>query len=94
MAVQPRSCARSTIALITAALFKAVSIDRTVRGIRCAAVTRQVDADDSNPIAQRRKERSRRSSAKTRSVEKENRALMIGHGVTMPPFTFNVSPET
>ena len=24
----------------------------------------------------------------------EHDALLIGHGVTMPPFTFNVSPET
>ena len=59
-----------------------------------AAVTRQVDADDSKAFAQRRNERSRRSSAKAQSVQKEDRALVIGHGVTMPPFTFNVSPET
>ena len=57
-------------------------------------MTRQVDADDSKAFAQRRTERSCRSSAKAQSVEKEDRTQVIGHGVTMPPFTFNVSPET
>ena len=57
-------------------------------------MTRQVDADDSKAFAQRPSKRSRRSSAKAQSVEKEDRALVIDYGVTIPPFTFNVSPET
>ena len=69
-------------------------VDRTVRAIRRTAVTRQVDADDLKAFAQRRNKRSRRSSANAQSVEKEDRALVIDHGVTIPPFTFNVSPET
>ena len=34
-----------------------------------------------------------KATLKTQSVEKEDLVLVVGHGVTIPPFTFNVSPE-
>ena len=42
----------------------------------------------------RRDEPIGRAAPETQSVQQEDGAPATGQGVTMPPFTFNVSPET
>ena len=69
-------------------------IHRAVRGIRSFAVPRQIDTDNAESVTESRGQRCRRCGTETEAVKKEDRAVVPGHGVTMPPLTLRVAPET